>query len=148
MSETLRKELYITDGELFKESNTRMKAFKAKYRKIFLSVDYKKHLVRWKERRSDDNFLVEKDVAFQDIIEVKRLDVDIFKGEHKKNLNLQFRSKILMRTMHREHFLFAKNDTEREIWMESLLKILDINETGISHFNLKNTGNMYLRSIE
>lgn len=32
VSETLRKELYVTDGVLFKESNTKMKAFKGKYR--------------------------------------------------------------------------------------------------------------------
>lgn len=28
------------------------------------------------------------------------------------------------------------------------MKILDINETGISHCNLKSTGNMYMRSID
>ena len=56
VSETLRKELYVTDGVLFKESNTKMKAFKSKYREVFVFVDYKKHLIRFKDLRDDFKF--------------------------------------------------------------------------------------------
>ena len=85
---------------------------------------------------------------FQDVIEVKRLDIDIFKGEHKQKKKLPYRSKFLVRTLNREHYWFSKSDIEREVWVESLLKILDINETGLTNFNLKSTGNMYLKSID
>ena len=37
---------------------------------------------------------------------------------------------------------------ERECWIESFSKIIEINENGKGNFNLKNTGNVYLRSIE
>lgn len=147
VSESLRKELYITDGDLFKESKTKLKAFKGGYRKTFVSIDYKKHLIRFKGKREDPKFLQEKDVPFQEVIEIKRLDIDIFKGEHKEKTGPLYRSKFLLRTLGSEIFLFSKNDVEREIWVESMLKILEINEAGITNFSLKNTGNMYFKSI-
>lgn len=88
VSETLRKELYATDGDLYKESKTKMHALKGKYRKIFAAVDFKKHLIRFKENRDDDKFISGKNIAFQEILEIKRLDIDVFKGEHKKKLKL------------------------------------------------------------
>ena len=62
VSDTLRKELYVTDGDLYKESKTKIKAIKGQYRKVFVSVDYKKQLVRFKECRADENFYEEKDI--------------------------------------------------------------------------------------
>ena len=47
----------MTDGDLFKESKTKMTAFKGKYRKVFVSIDYKKHLIRFKEKREDPKFI-------------------------------------------------------------------------------------------
>ena len=124
-----------------------MKAIKGKYRKLFVAVDYKKHLIRFKEKRLDPKFLVEKDIPFHDVIEIKRLEIDIFKGEHKAKIGPIFRSKFLLRTLNSEIFLFSKCEVEREVWIESLLKILDINEAGITNFSLKNTGQMYFKSI-
>ena len=75
------------------------------------------------------------------------MDIDIFKGEHKQKTGPVFRSKFLLRTLNSEIFLFSKNDVEREVWVESMLKILDINESGMTNFSLKNTGQMYFKSI-
>ena len=112
-----------------------------------MAVDYKKHLIRFKEKRIDPKFLVDKDIPFHDVIEIKRLEIDIFKGEHKVKIGPIFRSKFLLRTLNSEIFLFSKCEVEREVWIESLLKILDINEAGITNFSLKNTGQMYFKSI-
>ena len=124
-----------------------MKAIKGKYRRVFVAIDYKKHLIRFKEKRDDSKFVAEKEIPFQDVIEVKRLDIDIFKGEHKKSVGPLFRSKFLLHTLNGEIFFFSKSDVEREVWVESLLKILDINEAGVTNFSLKNTGQMYFKSI-
>ena len=48
ISQTLRKELFITDGYLFKKSRTKIKMIKGKYRQIFASIDFKKLLIRFK----------------------------------------------------------------------------------------------------
>ena len=85
---------------------------------------------------------------FQEIIEVRRLELDIFKGEHKMKKELQFRLKFLVRCLNKEYIFYAKTEMERECWIESFSKIIEINETGKGNFNLKNTGNVYLRSIE
>ena len=88
ISQTLRKELFITDGYLFKESKTKIKLIKGKYRQIFVSIDFKKLLIRFKAERQEEKFEAGKDMPFQEIIEVRRLELDIFKGEHKKKKEL------------------------------------------------------------
>ena len=38
---------------------------------------------------------------------------------------------------------------EREVWIESFLKIVESNESGgVNNFNLKKTGDLYLRSLD
>ena len=74
---------------------------------------------------SDDNFDESKNIAFSEVIEFKRLDIDVFKGEHKQRGDLSFKSKILVRTIRRDQIYFAISDVEREVWLESLGKVIE-----------------------
>lgn len=51
VSATLRKEMYITDGDLWKESNTRISSIKGKYRPIFLAINFKKFIIESRSER-------------------------------------------------------------------------------------------------
>ena len=54
-----------------------------------------------------------------------------------------------MRCLNKEYIFFSKNEMEREVWIESFLKIVESNETGgVNNFNLKKTGDLYLRSLD
>ena len=48
ISQSLRKELYTTDGQLIKESKTSLTIIKGRYRQIFVSIDFKKNVIRFK----------------------------------------------------------------------------------------------------
>lgn len=87
-------------------------------------------------------------MVFSEVIEVKKLDLDIFKGEHKKRKDLSYKYKFSVRTMKKDFAFFAKSENEREVWLESLLKIMEHNEMGKSKFNLKATSNAYMRSMD
>ena len=53
----------MTDGVLFKESTTKIKALKGKYRKIFVAINFKKQLIRFKKNdQTDEVFLAAKDI--------------------------------------------------------------------------------------
>ena len=65
-----------------------MKMIKGTYRQIFVSIDFKKLLIRFKSERNDEKFEAGKDMPFSEIIEVRRLELDIFKGEHKMKKEL------------------------------------------------------------
>ena len=47
-----------------------------------------------------------------------------------------------MSTLSNDYFLFAKNEDEREIWLQSLAKILEFNTKGESLFNLRTPADM------
>ena len=85
---------------------------------------------------------------FNTVLEVKRLDIDIFKGEHKKKFNLIGRAKFVVRTFNRDYVFFARTVAEREIWVESFSKVIESNEKGASHFNLKTVSHNYLKTID
>ena len=52
---------------------------------------------------------------------MSRLELDVFKGEHKQPSKTEnFRSKFMVKTLKRTFFFFAKNEIEREVWLESL----------------------------
>lgn len=53
-----------------------------------------------------------------------------------------------MRTLKKEFSFFAKSENEREVWLESLLKIMEHNEMGQTKFNLKSTSAAYMRSMD
>ena len=78
------------------------------------------------------------------MLDVSRLDLDIFKGEHKKKLDLGFRTKFTVRTMKREIMFFARDTIEREIWLESFSKVIEINKQGTTNVNLRTTATEYL----
>ena len=137
----------MTDGDLFKESKTKMKMFKGQYRQIFLAIDFKRQLIRFKTMREDVQFNQKKDIAFQDVIEVKRQDIDVYKGEHKIAVGPPFQFKFSLRTMTSQLFLFANSEIERELWMESFFKIKEINESSNVNFSLKNNVLGYQREI-
>lgn len=52
VSATLRKEMYVTDGELWKESNTVMSTIKGRYKNLFISINFKKHMVESRVSRN------------------------------------------------------------------------------------------------
>ena len=101
-------------------------------------INFKKQIIRFKEERSDADFEKGKDIAFQEVLEVNLLDLDVFKGEHKKSLGL-YKFKFGIRTMKREFMFFARDALERDIWLESFSKIVEINKLGRTHVNLRTT---------
>ena len=87
-------------------------------------------------------------IAFSEVLEVSRLELDVFKCEHKNPTKTNnFRSKFLVKTLNRNYFFFAKSDLEREVWLESFAKVLEANEAGQSNFNLKSRASGYLQSL-
>ena len=95
ISASLRQEKYITDGDLFKESKTKIKAIKGHYRKTFVAIDFRNQLIRFKKNnRKDIEYLNDKDIKFSDIVSVEDLSLDIYKGEHKENKTLKFKNKF------------------------------------------------------
>ena len=120
--------MYLTDGFLWKESKKKFDIMKGKYRKVFCVIDFKNLVVRFKKERTDVDFEKGKDLQFTELLEVDSLQIDIFKGEHKKTLDLEFRKKFVVRTMSREIMFFARSDIEREVWMESFAKAIEINK--------------------
>ena len=80
----------------------------------------------------------EKDIPFTHVIEVKALALDVYKNEHQvKEDDLPYRSKFTVRTLDRDYYFFAKNDTERDIWLESFAKVLKVNATPDGKYNLR-----------
>ena len=82
MSEHLRSEAHITDGYLLKESATKFRRLRGQYRRVYCALDFQRQLMRFKEEFRDADFLVEKDVAFADVLEASPCEIDIYKGEH------------------------------------------------------------------
>ena len=100
ISNSLRQEKYITDGDLYKESKTKIKAIKGKYRKTFVAIDFRSQLVRFKKNnRKDFEYLIDKDIKFSDIVSVENLILDVYKGEHKENATLKFKNKFTVTTL-------------------------------------------------
>ena len=142
ISATLRKELYITDGLLMKEPQVKVRILKSKYYQTFVTIDFKRDLIRFKKsgetRGSTEEFVTHKDVPFADVIEVKSLELDVFAKEHNNLGELPFRAKFMVRTLGREHIFFAPNEKERAVWLESLAKVLESNKHGTTAaFSLK-----------
>ena len=82
VSATLRKEMYMCDGKLWKESNTKLSTFKGKYRQTFIAINFKKRVVTsrlCREMEVDE----QNPILFNEVLEVTRLELDVFKGEHK-----------------------------------------------------------------
>ena len=42
---------------------------------------------------------------------------------------------------------FSRNEIEREVWMESFAKAIDINKQGVSSINLKAVSNDYYQMV-
>ena len=89
----MRRENYITDGDLYKESKRKIKSMKSKYRKVLVVIDFRKQLIRFKDDRIDEDYQEEKDIKFCDVIEVERQNLDIYKAEHKQP-TLLFKTKF------------------------------------------------------
>lgn len=49
--------------------------------------------------------------------------------------------------MKREYMFFARNDVEREVWIESFAKAIDINKSGATNVNLKAVSNDYYSMV-
>ena len=147
VSQHLRKEMYITDGVLWKESRAKFDFLKRKYRQTFCIVDFKNLVIRFKAARQDSTFEIGKDIPFSELLAVDSLQIDVFKGEHKKTLDLDFRKKFVVRTMKREYMFFARSDIEREVWLESFARAIDINKQGATNINLKAVSNDYYQMI-
>ena len=140
----LRRELYITDGPLWKLPETTRK-FKKKYFRTHCTIDFHERLMRFKDGNTssfeeDTYFEIEKekDIPFSHVIEVKALALDVYKNEHQvKEDDLPYRSKFTVRTLDRDYYFFAKNDTERDIWLESFAKVLKVNAAPDGKYNLR-----------
>ena len=118
-----------------------MKAIKGLYRQIFLAVDFKKNLIRFKSKREDEQFETVKDIAFQDLIEIKRLEIDIYKGEQMTGVGPPFKFKFLLRSLNSQLFLFASSEMERDVWIESMIKGKDINQSEVINYSRKQSHN-------
>ena len=78
--------------------------------------------------RSDpESFVEEKDLAFSDVLSLQKLDLDVSKGEHRNKQDVPFRAKFLLKTRKRDYTFFAKDGTERQIWIEGVHKLLQLN---------------------
>ena len=79
VSRTLRREAWVLDGTLLKQPQVRIRFLKSKYYQTFVTIDYKKQLVRFKpsgtERGTSDEFVEEKDLTFADILNVSKVDM-------------------------------------------------------------------------
>lgn len=71
------------------------------------------------------------------MINVRRLDLDVLKGEQKigDKCELKFKYKFSVKTLEKEVILFAHSYDEREIWMDSFTKITDMNRNEALNFN-------------
>ena len=101
-------------------------------------IDFKRNIIRFKEDREKTSFEDGKDIKFSDVIDVKKLELDVIKGEHKtgdKN-ELKYKYKFSVKTLVKEVILFARSIDEREIWMDSFSKIIDMNKNEALNFNL------------
>ena len=114
----------MTDGKLYKESNSRIPSIKGLYRQVFVTIDFTKHLIRFKQERKDVNFQSGKDIAFDEVLEVNKLELDVYKDELKNRNKLPFRRKFAIRTIKRTYFFFANTHIERDIWIESFVKVI------------------------
>ena len=72
-----------------------------------------------------------KDISFEQVIEVKSLNLDVFKGEHQEIKQLPFKYKFMVRTLDRDYVYFAKTPKEREVWLQGFSKILEYNKSNI-----------------
>ena len=81
------------------------------------------------------------------MIDVKRLDLDVFKGEHLTAKGPPFDYKFQLTTLTGSYILFASSEIEREIWVESLFKVKEINEASNVNFSLKNNVESYQRDL-
>ena len=83
VSSTLRKELFITDGLLYKEPKVRRMFFKNDYYATYVTIDFKLQLIRFKKpslsstKQTKNTFKGDKDVQFAEMIDCKKLQ----KGE-------------------------------------------------------------------
>ena len=77
-------------------------------------------------------------MQFNELLEVKALELDIYIGEQNETLDtLPFRFKFMIRSIQSEHYFFAANHIEREIWLRSFAKVLEYNTCGPDKFNLR-----------
>ena len=140
--------------------------FKKKYYGTFAVLDFNRLLVRFKKpdqdvvtgKRGGSAMLQSlstdsegeferavkgpKDIAFNEIIEVRSLNLDVFRGEHQEIKQLPFKCKFMVRTLEREHVYFAKTEKERQIWLEGFSKILEYNRSSSGQFNLRSAQSM------
>ena len=102
ISLTLRKELYVTDGILYKEPQSKG-ILKNRQYKLFVAIDFKNNLLRFKESGLEDEQYIsrgfKKDMPFIEVIDVQSLDMDIFKGEHKMIDTMPHRAKFSVKTL-------------------------------------------------
>ena len=54
----------------------------------------------------------------------------------------------MVKTLKRTYFFFAKSEIEREVWLESFQKVIEVNAAGQSNFNLKSRAEGYLNSLD
>ena len=99
-SKTLRKELYITDGDLYKKPQKDSK-LKDKYYRFYAAIDFKRHQLLF--RRKEDKVM-----AFNEVLSVKAVELDYYEAERDKDL--LFLKKFIMGTLERQYVLFAKTE--------------------------------------
>lgn len=128
LSSTLRKELYITDGMLYKEPKVKLTFVKKSYYPTFVSIDFNLQQVRFKEpshssaRQTKNEFKGKKDIDFRDMIDCKLLEA----GEFKQNQEAPpFAFRFIVRTQNRYYIFYSISETERSIWLESFNRIKD-----------------------
>ena len=73
---------------------------------------------------------------------MERIQLDAFKGETKvkkkdENAQAMYKFKFIVKTLQKEIVLFARTKEEREIWIESFEKIIDLNTNGALNINQK-----------
>ena len=71
---------------------------------------------------------------FSEILATKALELTFYEEEDR---DLVFRNKFSMTTLTREYLLFAKTEDERDLWVQSFLKVIEFNTQTEGDFNLK-----------
>ena len=65
VSNTLRVEMYVTDGELWKESKTMFGSILGKYRPIFVTINFKRQVIETKDYRwQNDKDEIDHEILF------------------------------------------------------------------------------------
>lgn len=115
ISQYLRKESFIIDGILCKEVGSKIKRAISGPIRRFVVLDFKKGLLRFKEKREDESYNLKKQVPFVELLDARPVTYD---DQRLVADNMQFAFKFLVQVMNRQFIFLARSSIEREIWVQ------------------------------